>query len=167
MEIRQSTEDDLPRIMEIYAHAREYMAMHGNPHQWGETNWPPEELIREDIRCGKSFVCTNAGNIAGVFFFDQGEDIEPTYRSIDDGEWLDDSPYGVIHRIASDGSVRGVGAFCFSWAYERCPHLRADTHPDNMPMQNLLTKCGFEKCGIIHVEEDDYPRYAYELAAAL
>ena len=30
-------------------------------------------------------------------------------------------------------------------------------------MQNLLTKLGFEKREIIHVAEDDYPRYAYEL----
>ena len=38
--------------MEIYAYAREYMAAHGNPDQWGPTNWPPEDLIREDIRLG-------------------------------------------------------------------------------------------------------------------
>lgn len=31
-----------------------------------------------------------------------------------------------------------------------------------MVMQNLLTKLGFEKRGIIHVIEDDDPRYAYE-----
>lgn len=162
MNIRRSETADLPIIMEIYAHAREYMAEHGNPNQWGGTNWPPEELIREDIKCGKSYVCVNDGNIAGVFFFDHGKDIEPTYRVIEDGEWMNDEPYGVIHRIASDGSVRGVGAFCFNWAYNICPHLRADTHPDNTVMQNLLTKLGFEKRGIIHVIEDDYPRYAYE-----
>ena len=29
-------------------------------------------------------------------------------------------------------------------------------------MQNLLTKLGFTHCGTIHVEEDDYPRLAFE-----
>jgi hypothetical protein len=29
-------------------------------------------------------------------------------------------------------------------------------------MQNLLSKLGFTRCGIIYVEEDEYPRYAYE-----
>ena len=164
MNIRNATAADMPRIMEIYAYAREYMAAHGNPNQWGGTNWPPEELIRDDIEHGKSYVCENDSNIVGVFFFDQGKDIEPTYRVIEDGEWLSDTPYGVMHRIASDGSVKGVGTFCFSWAYEQCPHLRADTHPDNTIMQNLLTRLGFEKRGIIHVVEDDYPRYAYEIA---
>jgi hypothetical protein len=30
-------------------------------------------------------------------------------------------------------------------------------------MQNLLARLGFEKCGIIHVIEDDNPRIAYEI----
>ena len=162
MKIRKAEKTDITRIMEIYAYAREYMASHGNPNQWGPTNWPPEALIREDIRQGKSYVCEADGKIVGVFYFDRGNDIEPTYRLIEDGTWINDEPYGVIHRIASDGSIKGVGTFCFKWAIDRCRHLRADTHPDNKTMQNLLTKLGFEKRGIIHVIEDDHPRYAYE-----
>ena len=49
MMIRHAKKADLNRIMEIYAIARAYMASHGNPDQWGPTNWPPESLIREDI----------------------------------------------------------------------------------------------------------------------
>ena len=49
MRIRNSRPEDLDRIMEIYAHARQFMAEHGNPRQWGGTNWPPERLIRQDI----------------------------------------------------------------------------------------------------------------------
>lgn len=37
-----------------------------------------------------------------------------------------------------------------------------DTHGDNVVMQRLLTKLGFIHCGTIYVEEDDYPRLAYE-----
>ena len=37
-----------------------------------------------------------------------------------------------------------------------------DTHGDNIVMQNLLKKLGFVYCGIIHVEEDDDPRLAFE-----
>jgi len=29
-------------------------------------------------------------------------------------------------------------------------------------MQNLLKKLGFTHCGTIYVEEDDYPRLAFE-----
>jgi len=163
MRIRKSTGRDLDRMMAIYASARDFMARHGNPDQWGPTQWPPENLIRKDIADGNSYVCENdAGTVVGTFFFTQGADIEPTYRTITDGAWLDDSPYGVVHRIASDGSEKGIGSFCISWAYGRCGHLRIDTHGDNSVMQNLLGKLGFVHCGTIYVEEDDAPRLAYE-----
>lgn len=163
MRIRKSAEQDLGRIMEIYESARRFMAAHGNPDQWGPTNWPPETLIRKDIAEGNSYVCINdAGKVTGTFFFVHGADIEPTYRKITEGNWLDRSPYGVVHRIASDGSEKGTGAFCINWAYGRCGHLRIDTHNDNTVMQNLLRKLGFVHCGTIYVEEDDAPRRAYE-----
>jgi len=162
MEIRHSTENDFKKMMEIYAYARKFMEDTGNPYQWGPTNWPPEDLIHEDIKAGKSYVCVENGCVVGTFYFDHGENIEPTYAVIEDGAWEGDSDYGVIHRIAADGSVKGVGAFCINWAYDQCGHLRIDTHSDNKVMQNLLTKLGFKKCGIIHVVEDNYPRFAYE-----
>ena len=33
---------------------------------------------------------------------------------------------------------------------------------DNIVMQNMLKKLGFVHCGTIYVEEDDYPRLAFE-----
>ena len=162
MKIRHSTEDDLEQIMKIYEYARGFMAEHGNPDQWGPTNWPPEELIHSDIAAGNSYVCVCEDKIVGTFFFDQGKDIEPTYRVIEDGAWLDDSPYGVIHRLAGNGSVNGVGSFCIEWAFRQCGHLRVDTHGDNRVMQNLLKKNGFVHCGTIYVGQDSYPRLAFE-----
>ena len=163
MYIRTSTEEDFDRIMEIYACARDFMARHGNPRQWGKTKWPPEELIHKDIRDGGSYVCVNDhGRVVGTFFFLYGRDIEPTYAEITEGAWLDDRPYGVIHRVASDGSEKGVGSFCVNWAYRRCGHLRIDTHGDNTVMQNMLEKLGFVHCGTIYVKEDKDPRLAYE-----
>ena len=38
----------------------------------------------------------------------------------------------------------------------------SDTHGDNIVMQNLLRKLGFNHSGTIYVEEDDYPRLAFE-----
>ena len=162
MEIRRTAEADLVRVMDIYAHARAFMAAHGNPDQWGPTNWPPEALIQQDIARGRGYVCVHEGRVVGAFFFDVGRDVEPTYRHIEDGAWLDDSAYGVVHRLASDGSVKGVGAFCIDWAFRQCGHLRIDTHGDNIVMQNLLAKLGFARRGTIYVEEDEFPRIAYE-----
>lgn len=163
MEIRKTVEADVPQLMKMYAYARDFMAKTGNPNQWGPNNWPPEELIHNDIKEGNSYVCVNdAGNVIGTFYYIEGKDIEPTYINIEDGAWIDDSAYGVIHRLASDGSEKGIGKFCIDWAFNQCNHLRVDTHTDNKVMQSLLTKLGFKKCGIIHVIQDNYPRYAYE-----
>ncbi len=163
MTIRKALEQDLPRIMEIYAYARNFMKENGNPNQWGPTNWPPEDLIRSDIRDGHSYVVISGSEIAGVFFYIAGKDVEPVYRTISDGHWLDGSAYGVIHRIASNGKVRGLLKFCTQWAYEKSGHhLRIDTHPDNKVMQHILSSLGFCHCGTIYVEEDNYPRMAYE-----
>ncbi|MGN0255115.1 MAG: GNAT family N-acetyltransferase [Chordicoccus sp.] len=159
--IRRAVIEDLPCIMGIYAYARKFMASHGNPRQWGPTNWPPESLIRQDIENGTCYVCETQSHVVGVFYYDYGKNVETGYLHIE-GQWKKDTPYGVVHRIASDGSTKGVGTFCINWAYDKCHHLRMDTHPDNIVMQNLLTKLGFEKCGIIHVQEDNDPRYAYE-----
>ena len=159
--IRRSSGSDYCRIMEIYASARTFMAEHGNPYQWG-TDWPPEDLIRNDIISGNSFVCVNdKGTVIGTFYFIFGPDIEPTYAVIENGNWMDKRAYGVVHRLAGDGSEPGIGASCLNWAYEQCGHIRIDTHHDNKVMQSLLEKQGFQYCGIIYVR-DGTPRMAYE-----
>ena len=55
-----------------------------------------------------------------------------------------------------------VGGRCFDPAHQQCGHLRIDTHGDNIIMQKLLAKLGFTRRGTIYVEEDDFPRLAYE-----
>lgn len=155
--IEKATLSQLPDILKIYQKAREFMIQSGNPTQWG-TNYPPDEMIRQDILDAKSYVNLKDGNIQAVFYFAVEED--PTYGYID-GAWLNSEPYGVIHRIAVGESGRGVAAECFRFAMERCENLRIDTHEDNIPMQQCLAKNGFTRCGIIYLEDGD-PRIAYQ-----
>ena len=152
---------DLPRLLEIYQIARDFMKANNNPKQWGDA-WPPKSLTEKSISNGSQYVCENNGLVIGTFFFRSGKNIEPTYNKIQNGHWLNDEPYGVVHRLAGDGSVKGIGAFCLNWCYEQCRHLRIDTHPDNLVMRNLLLKLGFTYCGIIFVEHDAMPRLAFE-----
>lgn len=161
MEIRRSVESDLPRILEIYRRARQFMADHGNPTQWGP-GWPPEELLRADVAAGKSYVCLVDGVAAGTFFFDQGPEVEPGYCQIENGTWSRNAPYGVVHRLAVDGNRKGVGRSCLEWAWERCGYLRIDTHRDNLPMRRLLEKSGFVCCGTVYTARGHSPRMAYE-----
>ena len=100
MHIRNAQMTDLTEIMAVYAHARKYMAENGNATQWGAA-YPSDNLIKEDIRLGQCYVGTdNHGKIHFVFSFIIGED--PTYLQIEQGEWLNHSPYGTIHRLGSE-----------------------------------------------------------------
>lgn len=155
--IERATLSQLPQIMEVYANARAFMAQNGNPLQWGQ-HYPPEAMIRQDILDGKCYINLKDGILAAVFYFAVEED--PTYRVID-GDWLNDAPYGVIHRIAVSQNGKGAAGECFRFAMAQCENLRIDTHEDNLPMQRCLAKHGFIRCGIIYLEDGD-PRIAYQ-----
>ena len=156
-EIRNAQIKDLPRILEIYAYARKFMADNGNPNQWGKTK-PPRQTLEADVAQEKLYVVENGQRICGVFFFELGED--PTYEVIYDGNWISNAPYGTIHRIASDGSG-GIFPACVTFCSKKCRHLRVDTHHDNHIMQHVIEKAGFRRCGIIYIT-DGTPRIVYE-----
>jgi len=156
--IRKAREEDLPRILDIYAYAREFMAVNGNPNQWGNSH-PGVSTLEEDIRNGDLYVVADPGGIHGVFAFLLGED--PTYLTIYEGNWRSDTPYGTIHRIASDGSG-GILAAALTFTKQIIGHIRMDTHGDNHIMQQALAKSGFSRRGIIYIA-DGTPRIAYDL----
>ncbi len=158
MNIQKATVSELAEILRVYAAAREYMSAHGNATQWG-TTYPPEEIVRADIAKGNLYLCVENGKIHGVFAFIEGAD--PTYAVIEQGAWPDDKPYNVMHRMASDGEVRGIGKAALDFCKAHSGNVRADTHKDNITMQNMLKKNGFVPCGIIHVENGS-ERIAYQ-----
>ena len=158
MKIRIATLKDLDSILRIYEHARSFMASHGNPTQWG-TTYPPVDMIEHDIQMGNAYVCEENNRVIAVFYYAFENDA--TYTTIYDGNWLNDAPYGVVHRIASDGTVKGAASFCLNWAFSQCQNLKIDTHQDNLVMQSLLAKLDFKKCGII-LTEDGSSRIAYQ-----
>ena len=138
MIIRNSTEKDFNEIMKIYEYARKFMEENGNPNQWGPTNWPPKNLIKNDIENSKSYVCIENNEIVGTFQYNFGKDIENTYKIITNGKWQNDEPYEVVHRLASNGKVKGIGKFCLNWAFEQSKHLRVDTHFDML--KKIITR---------------------------
>lgn len=158
MNIRASKIKDLNSVMGIYERARRFMQEQGNSNQW-INGYPSEELIRQEISNDHSFVCENEnGEIVGTFCFIIGDD--PTYTRIDNGKWLNDYPYGTIHRLASSGKEKGISDKCIQWCFTQCKNIRADTHHDNTIMQAILKKHGFEECGIIYISNGT-PRIAY------
>lgn len=155
--VRHAKAEDLNRILEIYALARDFMARTGNPNQWGK-NHPPKEQLERDIADGTLYVIGDGNGIHGVFYFFIGED--PTYGNIYEGAWHSDKPYGTIHRIAGDGSG-GILRTAVEFAKHHIDHLRIDTHENNKVMQRTVEKQGFRRCGIIYIA-DGSPRIAYD-----
>ena len=150
MNIRKAKISDIQSVEAIYADARVLMREAGNPTQWGAA-YPPTEQVMRDISEECLYLAEEGGEILAVFYFREGRDA--TYDEID-GEWLNDEPYAVIHRIAISKSARGRGVAgeCFDYCFARCQNLRIDTHEDNAPMQRALLKNGFIRCGIIRID---------------
>lgn len=160
LDIRLSVEEDIPRMMEIFDVAKEFMRRNGNMSQWGDS-YPSPEVIANDIANGWSHVMLdNAGKPVATFCLMTTP--EPTYSTIVDGNWLNDLPYLTIHRIASDGSRSGILKMAVEFALGLGKDIRIDTHADNHPMHNAVTRLGFTRCGIITLA-DGSKRTAYQL----
>ena len=163
MYIRLATIDDIDEIMRIYDTARETMRASGNRSQW-VNGYPKREMIEDDIARRVSYVIEgDDGTPHAVFMFSVGQD--PTYTLIEDGNWLDDEPYGVVHRIGSDGVIPRVLAKTVDYCLGIVDNIRIDTHADNVIMHHVLAKNGFERCGTIFCH-DGSPRVAYQLHAS-
>ena len=159
MNIRKAKTEEIDIIMDVFDAAKQFMQKTGNDKQWID-GYPPKELILGNICDENLYVClTEDEQIAGVFYFKVEDDV--TYAKIYDGEWLNDRPYGVIHRIASNGKRKGIGEACLRWGLEQCGNVRVDTHRDNNVMQNILLRNGFRQCGIIYVANGT-ERIAYQ-----
>lgn len=156
--VRMAEIGDLPVIMGIYDRARTFMAENGNPTQWGK-NYPARDLLEEDIARDGLFVITEGAQVRGVFMFVVGPD--PTYAVIENGAWHSDKIYGTIHRIAGDGTG-GIFGACLDFCRKKRGYLRIDTHEDNKIMQHVVTKAGFQRCGIIYTHNGT-PRIAFDI----
>lgn len=159
--IRKAEKGDIPAILKVYQAAKSYMKASGNPTQWPE-GYPGCVLDLDLARESLYVLCDEAGTIHAAFAFILGE--EPDYTIIEDGSWTSFSPYGTIHRLGSDGSIKGVFTQCLNFCKGIIPYIRADTHRDNKTMRHLFEKHGFIRRGIIHVY-DGTPRIAYEFFA--
>jgi hypothetical protein len=149
MNVRKVSLAEIDIVMSVYAHARTFMRQTGNVNQW-INGYPCQEIIIEDILKENSYACVkDDGEIVGVFCFRPGKDA--TYSQIHHGHWLNNRPYGVVHRLASSGKETGVAVCCLDWCLEQHPNIRIDTHQDNIIMRHILTKHGFTYCGVIYI----------------
>ena len=148
MKIRLSNFDDIPNIMTIIEDAKTYLASQ-NIDQW-QNGYPNAAQIENDIKNDESYVVVNDENqIMATSMF--------TLRK--DGKWLipEDEIYGVIHRLAIKKEFRkfGLATFLFHEFHQQLKEkniksLKIDTHEENIGMQSLIKKLGYQYCGIIY-----------------
>ena len=151
--IRHATMEDLPMILCLRDQAREIMRSYGNVKQWPE-GYPFQEKFEHDIEQGFSYVIMNENDLmVGTFAFIPGPDI--TYKVIYDGQWLNEEPYFVIHRIASTPNSHGILDTILDYCETQSFDIRIDTHADNIIMIKGLKKRGYQYCGIIHLLNGD------------
>ena len=164
MEIRKAVKSDVNNIMKIIKQAQEYFKNQGID-QW-QNNYPNIDTINSDILNGNNYVMIKDNDIVAtaVIIFDG----EETYNNIYEGQWLTNSNYTTIHRIAVNNNYKGLGLSKIfknkieEFSLNKNIHsIRVDTHKDNISMQKLLNKCDFEYCGIINLK-DGSKRIAFE-----
>lgn len=157
---RKAMMADVPVIMRLIDEARAIMRSCGNVNQWID-GYPCQETIENDISNGHCYLCVEqgSGEIVASFAFIPGP--EPTYREIFDGEWLDDKPYHVVHRLASTAGSHGIFNDVMDYCMAVAGNLRIDTHRDNVIMRHVIDHYGFSYCGIIYLLNGD-ERLAYQ-----
>ena len=166
MNIRCSISKDVPKIMEIIDDAKELLASQ-NIDQW-QNGYPNAEQVEQDILNQESYVVFNDEHqIMATAMFTTNP--EPTYKIIE-GDWIIDESktYGVIHRLAIKKEFRklGIASFIFDEFHQQLKDkniesLKIDTHEDNLGMQALIKKKGYQYCGIIYTSYND-KRLAFE-----
>ena len=151
--IRKSTLADLPTILCLRDQAREIMRSYGNTFQWPD-GYPRDDMFKKDIELGGSHVMLDEqGRIVGTFALLPSPEV--TYNVIYDGQWLDNEPYHVIHRIASTPDSHGVLDALLDYCEGKVNNIRIDTHEANIIMCKGLERHGYSYCGIIHLLNGD------------
>lgn len=148
MELCRTKLEDIDYLIDMFKNAISYMRSYGNLEQWNDFVDIKGKII-DDINKNQSYILKKDNKIVGYFVFML--DKEPTYKQIE-GEWLNDKPYGTIHRIISSFEEKDVLKEALDYAFKQIDNVRIDTHKDNKPMRHLLEKYGFNYCGIITLD---------------
>ena len=156
MKIKLSTLENIPEIMTIIKDAKELLASL-KIDQW-QNGYPNAAQVEQDILKGESYVVLSDENqVIATSMFTTNK--EPTYQIIEEGSWkVDESKnYGVIHRMAIKKEYRkqGLATLLFDEFHQQLKSkniqsLKIDTHEENLGMQALIKKIGYQYCGIIY-----------------
>lgn len=153
MNIKQATMDDLNTVMDLLRDGRDQLAERGID-QW-QGDYPNEKHVQEDIEKGFSYmVKSDDQQTVGTVALVPAPD--PVYDHIN-GHWLKNTDHFVaIHRVAihSQHAGKGYASQLFTAIikylakhYPDIESIRLSTNENNLAMQRVATKSGFQKVG--------------------
>lgn len=154
--IRPAREGDMPRILEIYAAARAFMKTSGNPTQLTD-RYPWKRICGRISACSACMWWWRRPSAPASCWLRGPMTPTPIFLT---GRGDQAGEYGVLHRVASDGTKKGIVSLAVAFAARRFSYLRIDTHEDNLPMQRALAREGFVHRGTI-LAHNGTPRLAY------
>ena len=166
-QIRVAAPDDLEHIVAIIESGRAYLKAQGLP-QWQNGYGPNRTEAASDMERGRGYVLEIAGRAGGYASLIPGPEGSP---ALFEGAWAGAGEhYTTIHRVALESAVRGAGlsaAFlegliqaAQALGYQ---DIRIDTHPENVIMQKVIIKTGFQYRGVMQLPIPEGERWAYQL----
>lgn len=146
---RKATASDIPQIWVVLQQAIVRRKKDGSQ-QW-QDGYPNETVIHQDIIKGVGYVLTVEDKIIGYAAILIND--EPAYANLE-GEWLTNSEFVVVHRLAiSDGYIgKGLAQKMMLSTEEVAVQenifsIKVDTNFDNIPMLKIFKKLGYTYCG--------------------
>lgn len=147
--VRIATKNDIPFIMEGIAQAKMQLRSHQSGQwQFGE---PSEKTIQHDVELQQYWVLIFENVLIGgcALLFH-----ETAYDQLHKGQWLNNDPYGVIHRFYIHPKyqqkafgiklLHAIETKVLSLAIH---NVRIDTHERNIPMRKMLEKMHYQHVG--------------------
>ena len=151
MNIKTSTEKDLPEIFRLYGLATEYQKT-----IFPENTWPTfeSELVKTEIQEQRQFKMVIDGQTACVWGI--------TFTDPQIWEERDKDPSIYIHRIATNPDFRGqkfvtaIVNWARSYAKSRQKKfIRMDTCGNNQKLIKHYSSCGFDFLGMVRLKNAD------------
>lgn len=156
MKIRHTKFEEINEVIQIIDDAKTLLKSL-DIDQW-QNGYPNATQVKNDIKNKESYVVLNDDDvIVATSMFTTRK--EPTYLKVIDGHWIIDEKqdYGVIHRLAIKADYRklGIAQFILNEFHNQLKEknirsLKIDTHKENLGMQSLIKKIGYQYCGIIY-----------------
>lgn len=131
--------------------------------QW-QDGYPNINTIRNDIDTESGYVLIDNQEVIAYVAIKVND--EPEYENID-GEWLTNSDFLVIHRLAVAESYlgKGIATKIFKMVEDvalekKVYSIKVDTNFDNIPMLRIFEKLNYQYCGKVYFRGSE--RKAFE-----